>query len=280
MSTFRSRGPGGVVMRRLRTGPATGRAGGPQILVIEATLVNQQVAMQMLEQAGFRAAVAQDGRAGLDALATGTYAAVLMDCQMPELDGYETTREIRRRERGATRIPIIAMTASSTKGERERCLACGMDDYLTKSLRTLELQDAMRRWVFTAARSVEPEPEPGSCELLAQSVFDELDLDGELLARLLTIYVQEAATDIAALDEALGRADAPAAARVAHKIKGTSATVGSPRVAAIAGRLETRTQAGDLAAAAALLADMRASLGEVSHAIPAAVAAVARATRR
>jgi PAS domain S-box-containing protein len=134
------------------SGPAGGRSTWPEILVVEDTLVNQAVAVKMLEQAGFRSAVAENGRAGLAALATGCFAAVLMDCQMPELDGYETTAEIRRREHGAARIPIIAMTASSMTGERERCLAAGMDDYLMKPLRTRELNDAMRRWVSTRPR--------------------------------------------------------------------------------------------------------------------------------
>ena len=112
----------------------------PAVLVVEDTAVNQTVAARMLERCGFRAQVAVNGLRALEALSQGSYAAVLMDCQMPELDGYETTREVRRREQGGPRIPIIAMTANSMKGERERCLAAGMDDYLTKPLRNQVLK--------------------------------------------------------------------------------------------------------------------------------------------
>ena len=112
----------------------------PAVLVVEDTAVNQRVAARMLERCGFRAQVAVNGLRALEALSQGSYAAVLMDCQMPELDGYETTREVRRREQGGPRIPIIAMTANSMKGERERCLAAGMDDYLTKPLRNQVLK--------------------------------------------------------------------------------------------------------------------------------------------
>ena len=150
-------------------------------------------------------AVADNGRAGLEAWATGSYAAVLMDCQMPVLDGYETTREIRRREQGATRIPIIAMTANSMKGERERCLAGGMDDYLTKPLRTVVLMDAMRRWapLATEPRADDTAPAPhGGEELtsdlpLDHSAISELDLGSDLVAELLALYVDDAAADLA-----------------------------------------------------------------------------------
>jgi PAS domain S-box-containing protein len=115
------------------------------ILVVEDTLVNQVVAARMLERCGFRSQIAANGREALEALELSSFAATLMDCQMPELDGYETTREIRRREGGAQRMPIIAMTANSMEGERDRCLAAGMDDYLTKPLRNRALKDALAR---------------------------------------------------------------------------------------------------------------------------------------
>ncbi|MEA2356538.1 MAG: hypothetical protein QOD61_2667 [Solirubrobacteraceae bacterium] len=115
------------------------------ILVVEDTLVNQVVAARMLERCGFRSQIAANGREALEALELSSFAATLMDCQMPELDGYETTREIRRREAGTQRMPIIAMTANSMEGDRDRCLAAGMDDYLTKPLRNRALKDALAR---------------------------------------------------------------------------------------------------------------------------------------
>jgi CheY-like chemotaxis protein len=119
----------------------------PAILIVEDTPINQAVAAHMVERCGFEAQIAENGRKALRALSTRTYAAVLMDCQMPELDGYEATREIRRLEQDGPRLPIIAMTANAMQGERERCLAAGMDDYLTKPLRTDELEAALKRWI-------------------------------------------------------------------------------------------------------------------------------------
>jgi PAS domain S-box-containing protein len=122
----------------------------PAVLVVEDTKVNQMVATLMLARSGFRSEVAANGLEALEALSRTTFAAALMDCQMPELDGYETTREIRRLERGGRRMPIIAMTASSMQGDRERCLAAGMDDYVTKPLRDRALQDTLARWISRA----------------------------------------------------------------------------------------------------------------------------------
>jgi len=117
------------------------------ILVVEDDPVNQLVAERLVEKCGFEAQVAGNGRQALEAMSEGRFAAVLMDCQMPELDGDETTREIRRRALGKWRIPIIAVTANAMHGERERCIAHGADDYLTKPLRHEALRGALDRWV-------------------------------------------------------------------------------------------------------------------------------------
>jgi CheY-like chemotaxis protein len=118
----------------------------PTVLVAEDTLADQVVAARMLERCGYRAQIAENGLDALDALSQGTFAAVLMDSQMPALNGYETAQEIRRRESGGPRMPIIGMTASSMQGERERCLAAGMDDHLAKPLRQQLLEAALTRW--------------------------------------------------------------------------------------------------------------------------------------
>jgi signal transduction histidine kinase/ActR/RegA family two-component response regulator len=126
--------------------PLRAPAGEPvRILVAEDNPVNQLLAARMLEKLGYHADLVEDGLAALDAIGRGDYAAVLMDCQMPGLDGYAATREIRRREAHAGRLPIIAMTAHSMPGDRERCLAAGMDDYVSKPLRTSQLADALAR---------------------------------------------------------------------------------------------------------------------------------------
>ena len=117
------------------------------VLVVEDSPVNRLVAMHVLERCGFRAHVVNDGREALQALSSQRYDAVLMDCQMPDIDGYEATRELRRRE-GATRhTPVIAMTAHAMTGDRERCLEAGMDDYIAKPVRSQVLNEVLRRWI-------------------------------------------------------------------------------------------------------------------------------------
>jgi signal transduction histidine kinase/CheY-like chemotaxis protein len=133
---------------------AAGRGVGPSsplVLVVEDSPVNRLVAMHVLERAGFRAHVVNDGREALAALSTQAYDAVLMDCQMPDIDGYEATRELRRREAGGGwHTPVIAMTAHAMSGDRERCLDAGMDDYVSKPVRPHALVDVLHRWVPAA----------------------------------------------------------------------------------------------------------------------------------
>jgi len=120
------------------------------VLVVEDSPVNRLVTVRVLERCGFRVHVVNDGREALDALSMQTYDAVLMDCQMPELDGYEATRELRRREGSGRRTPVIAMTAHAMTGDRERCLDAGMDDYIAKPVRSQALVAVLRRWIAVA----------------------------------------------------------------------------------------------------------------------------------
>jgi signal transduction histidine kinase/CheY-like chemotaxis protein len=122
----------------------------PLILVVEDSPVNRLVAVRQLKRNGYRVHVVNDGREALQALATQRYDAVLMDCQMPDVDGYQATRELRRREDGVRHTPVIAMTAHAMTGDRERCLDAGMDDYLTKPVRSQTLIAMLERWIAVA----------------------------------------------------------------------------------------------------------------------------------
>ncbi|GJM23340.1 MAG: hypothetical protein DHS20C15_32550 [Planctomycetota bacterium] len=120
-----------------------------QVLLVEDNIVNQKVACHMLERFEQRVQVAANGLEALTALQRQRFDLVLMDCQMPEMDGFETTRHIREREQEGERLPIIAMTANALKGDRERCLAAGMDDYLSKPVRPHDLEAMLQRWIGT-----------------------------------------------------------------------------------------------------------------------------------
>ncbi len=136
---------------------ARGESWAPLVLIAEDNPVNQIVAARELERCGCRTQVAGDGAAALEALAAGHFDAVLMDCQMPGMDGYKATAELRRREQaaGAPRTPVIAMTASAMTGDVERCLAAGMDDYISKPMRYQVLVETLRRWLPAVAGAVD-----------------------------------------------------------------------------------------------------------------------------
>ncbi|GIV59459.1 MAG: histidine kinase [Rhodothermaceae bacterium] len=156
-------GPDPEEMAPRGQGPATDKAPTPsraekgRILVVEDNVVNQKVAVHHLNRLGYRADVASHGREALTALARADYDLILMDIQMPEMDGFEATAHIREREPAGTRIPIVAMTANAMEGERQRCLESGMDDYIAKPFKQKELAQVLAHWIGQPAGVVPPD---------------------------------------------------------------------------------------------------------------------------
>ena len=255
----------GVVGVRDASGHLTDAA--PLVLVADDSPVNQLLAARLLDQCGYRSDVVADGHAVITAIARTTYAAILMDCQMPELDGYEATAEIRRREQGRDHLPIIAMTANSMAGDREKCLAAGMDDYVSKPLRPDLLRSALSRCLpsppdpgeSVAARA--PEQDAITGNLIDEPTLAELrELAADDLPELVELYINDAAAQALVLIQALEQGDCASAAASAHRLKGASATIGAALVSAIAAELETRAKAADVGGAAELVRSLERAL--------------------
>jgi PAS domain S-box-containing protein len=230
-----------------------------RILLCEDNDVNQLVAVRTLERLGYVVDVAANGRQAVEACARGPYVAVLMDCQMPEMDGFEATACIRRAEASGRRIPIIAMTASALEGDRERCLAAGMDDYVSKPVTIEDLGRVLKHWTAGAPREASPS-EGGSAHVDA-TVLEELralDGDGQILSEIVGMFLKTGPQRLAGLDEAYARGDALALERLAHSFKGVAANVGARSLMSVCAQVEKMATAKALAGMADALAAVAA----------------------
>jgi CheY-like chemotaxis protein/HPt (histidine-containing phosphotransfer) domain-containing protein len=219
-----------------------------RILVAEDNEVNQKVAVRILEKLGYTVEVAEDGREALDACARTRYDAVLMDGQMPGMDGFEVTRRIRERETSGERLPIIAMTASAMKGDRERCLEAGMDDYVTKPVTPETLEAALRRWVGAPAAPAEKAAaaSPTAGDLLDEAVIASLmsvDDDGTLIEEVVATFLKIAPVRLASIRKA-ARGNAAQLERAAHSFLGSCGNLGCRRMADLCARLEVLGRSG------------------------------------
>jgi CheY-like chemotaxis protein len=201
-----------------------------RILLVEDNQANQLVALGFLKLLGYQAEVAGTGLAALEALTRQSYDLVLMDCQMPELDGYATTTRLRALEGPARHTPVIAMTAHALPGDRERCLAAGMDDYLSKPLRLEALREVLWRWG--------PAPPgtalPAAASPLDQGVVAELQaLMGETFGQAVHAFLQDAQKYLEAIRLAVVRGDTQTLSRMAHTLKGSSSNLGATRLASL-----------------------------------------------
>jgi CheY-like chemotaxis protein len=239
---------------------------GDRILVAEDNPVNQMVALGQLHNLGYRAEAVANGREVLKAMEKESYGIILMDCQMPLMDGFEATAEIRHREGTARRTPIIALTANALQGDQEKCLAAGMDDYLSKPLKSDALRWKLEQWIkpTKSAGFLREQPAWGARTSSDQPVNEEnmpnnqdhhlaVDLsvltglrefqqpgEPDFITELIDLFLNDAASLLKLLHAAVSGNDADELRRVAHRLKGSSSNIGAVRMATLTEKLEEK----------------------------------------
>jgi signal transduction histidine kinase/DNA-binding response OmpR family regulator len=263
---------------------------GGRVLVAEDNPVNQQVAAAMLESLGVSSCMAANGVQAIERIAQEPFDLVLMDCQMPEMDGFEATAEIRKRQQQGRlrgRLPVIALTANAVEGDRERCLAAGMDDYLSKPFTREQLAAMIERWIspqraaHSAAHAVakrrgtdppEPSAEPGDTGPINPRALNAIrSLPGpnaaSIVQKVLHAYLADTPVRMAQLRSAIEAGDAEGLRQAAHGLKSSSANVGAEALAAACKNLEAVGRAGTTDGAASLLAKADEEMGRVIAAL-------------
>ena len=255
----------------------------PRVLVAEDNLINQKLTVRMLEKLGYQSDVVENGQEALAALGRGSYAVVLMDCQMPLVDGFEATRLIRQREATAQEsaaadstlarhIPIVALTANAMQGDRERCLAAGMDDYLTKPLRKEDLKGILDRWIPVSRHSqatddgIATHPNADHSAEAIPVIFDRTTMlrniggDRELLDQLIGLFLQRYQPMLENIRATLASRDQRAIEEAAHLLKGTAGNLCAPEVVLAAGQLEALGRLGTLLDAPMIYTQLEAAV--------------------
>ncbi len=252
-----------------------------RILVAEDNIVNQKVAIGILASLGYRADVVANGLEAVEAVGRIPYAVILMDCQMPEMDGYEATRAIRLREGTGPHTPIIALTADVMKDARAKSLSAGMDDHITKPLKPAELAAALERSLprFAVIESPPLAAEPQSDHGVDRTVLDglrSLESAGTpgLVETLVDCFLEETPRQLADLRHAARRGDAKQLGTLAHKLKGSVANLGAHGMVRTCTELEALGQGGDTGIASQLVVDLEQQFNLVSTALRSEVAKV------
>lgn len=210
-----------------------------RVLVADDNPVNREVALRLLEKQGCAADGATDGEQALSMHCASPYALILMDCNMPVLDGYQATRRIRELEGCGPRTPIIALTAGTCDDEAERCVAAGMDDFLSKPLRPQALAATLERWLPRLS---------GTGLLPEQGDYDEVEavqnMFGPDFAELAALYQADSPPRLAALRQAHADGDSFELAKVVHALGGSSMSIGATGLSALCSELERRAKTG------------------------------------
>jgi signal transduction histidine kinase/CheY-like chemotaxis protein len=238
---------------------------GLRILVAEDNAVNQRVVFRMIQKLGCRADVVANGLEAISALQRVPYDVILMDCQMPELDGYAATRAIRQQEGDSKHTRIIAMTANALKGDRERCLAAGMDDYISKPINLHELEQILRSRPKSAVASVEGDGNLLNPQRLAD--LSELGDDPTWLDEILIRFLEDSRARLSSLRQAIQRDEAEKVEEIAHTLKGSSANIGAEAMAQLSRDLQYLGRSGSLDGAEVLLQQLEQTLARTAVAL-------------
>ena len=237
-----------------------------QILLAEDNPVNQKLAIRLLEKRGHHVTIASNGKQALLALDKRSYDLVLMDVQMPEMDGLEATMLLREKEKHSGKHQlVVAMTALVMKGDRERCIASGMDGYLSKPIRPQELDDVLDRYQGREPQgtSVAEPSDSQNGPISAKDLFERIDGDRAFLSELFDLFRADAPAQIQMAREAIVNGDAGGLQRVGHALKGALGNLAAPCASRLAGELESMGLACDLALAKVKLSELERELGRV-----------------
>jgi two-component system sensor histidine kinase/response regulator len=251
-----------------------------RILLAEDNAINQRLAITILEKRGHAVAVACNGKETLAVSEKETFDLILMDVQMPEMDGFEATKAIRGREalarqtpnsQASFRVPIIAMTAHAMKGDRERCLDAGMDAYVSKPIEARKLFEVIESVFAPPAEQRKGTPSEESPEAVfdRSAVLDRVEGDIKLLHEILGLFFDEIPGLMSAIQEPVARGDAQALERAAHTLKGCVGTFGAKRAYDLALALETMGRGGNLAGAQDTYAKLEAEIARLIGALAA-----------
>ncbi len=240
---------------------------GDRILIAEDNIVNQKVALRQLEKLGHRADSVANGREAIEALSRIAYDLVLMDCQMPEMDGYEATARIRRIERGKRHTPIVAMTAHALEGDREKCIAAGMDDFISKPVRPEALKDVLARFLIDLGPpDVNDDPitvKESAVDL--ERVYEAFGSNTGEFEQLVNLYLSDTWKNLDRLDAAVRIADHESVELIAHNSAGASANCGMTAIIESLRQLEIAGREKNLENAGRLLVNAREELAQIQR---------------
>jgi CheY-like chemotaxis protein len=243
-----------------------------QLLLVDDNPVNQKVGKALLERLGYRVDLAANGIEALAAWEKTRYDAILMDCQMPFMDGYQATREIRKREQGLRRIPIIAVTAHAMAGAQEECIASGMDAYQSKPLDRESLSQCLNKLLddhaedSTSPPSIPPLTPHDDGEPVDWRKIDEATGgDSDFAVELVATFVGSSKQSLAQIEAALAAQDLPAAQRAAHSLKGAAGSLGATTSRVLAANLESAAKAGRASEATLIFEALRLEVARASE---------------